>query len=405
MSWTTTPAGRPGRLDRFHLTLLAATPTGYRNLVKLCSAGYLDGFQRGKPSVDFGQIAAHAEGIVALTGCLQSRFCQALLHDRLGPARAHAQEMLDAFGAENVYFEVQKNGLAAQDKVNEGIVRIARELGRPLVGTADVHYLRREDYHHHAALLCVQTKSTLSAPKMTFDTNEFYLRSSRGDGRAVRRVAGGAAHLTGDRRAVQRRDRARAPAHPALLHAAGRERGGVPAGARAGRAGPALRRSGAGRGAGTSRVRARCDRADGVQRLFPDRLGLRQARQGPGHRRGPGARLGGRVDRRLRAGHHRRRPAPLRPAVRAVPQPGAGVDAGHRHRLLGAGPGASDPLRHREVRQGVGGADRHVRQDVPPRGHARRRARARPRLRRRRPAGEADPGPDHGPRRRASRTA
>ncbi len=66
-----------------------------------------------------------------------------------------------------------------QDKCNEEIVRIAAELGRPLVGTGDVHYLRREDYHHHAALLCVQTKSTLSQPKITFDTNEFYLRSSQ----------------------------------------------------------------------------------------------------------------------------------------------------------------------------------------------------------------------------------
>ena len=168
----------PGRLDRFHLTLVAASATGYRNLVKLCSAGYLEGYQRGKPSVDFAQIADHSEGIIALTGCLASRFCQHLLHDRAGPARAHAQEMLEAFGPDNVYFEVQKNGLAEQDKVNEGIVRIARELGRPLVGTADVHYLRREDYHHHAALLCVQTKSTLSQPKMSFDTNEFYLRSS-----------------------------------------------------------------------------------------------------------------------------------------------------------------------------------------------------------------------------------
>src|SRR4029079_10279595 len=84
----------------------------------------------------------------------------------------------NAFGADKVYFEVQKNGIADQDKANEGIVRIAREVGRPLVGTGDVHYLRREDYHHHTALLCVQTKSTLAAPKMTFDTNEFFLRSS-----------------------------------------------------------------------------------------------------------------------------------------------------------------------------------------------------------------------------------
>jgi DNA polymerase-3 subunit alpha len=169
----------PGRLDRFHLTLLAATPVGYRNLVKLCSAGFLEGYQRGKPSVDMAQMAAHAEGVIVLTGCLQSRFCQHLLEGRLPQARAHADELMQAFGPDNVYFEIQKNGVAAQDQANEGIVKIAREVGRPLVGTGDVHYLRREDYSHHAALLCVQTKSTLSQPKISFDANEFYLRSSQ----------------------------------------------------------------------------------------------------------------------------------------------------------------------------------------------------------------------------------
>ena len=72
----------PGRLERFHLTLLAATPAGYRNLVKLSSAGFLEGYQRGKPSVDMEQLAAHAEGVIVLTGCLQSRFCQHLIDDR-----------------------------------------------------------------------------------------------------------------------------------------------------------------------------------------------------------------------------------------------------------------------------------------------------------------------------------
>jgi len=174
----------PGRLDRFHLTVLAATPVGYRNLVKLSSAGFLEGYQRGKPSVDMEQIAGHAEGLIVLTGCLQSRFCQYLLEERVDKARAHADQLIGAFGAENVYFEVQKNGLSEQERANEGIVRIAREVGRPLVGTGDVHYLRREDYHHHAALLCVQTKSTLTQPKISFDTNEFYLRSSEEMGAA-----------------------------------------------------------------------------------------------------------------------------------------------------------------------------------------------------------------------------
>jgi len=168
-----------GRVERNHLTLLAETDAGYRNLVKLSSAGFLDGLHRGKPSVDLELLSRHADGVIVLTGCLQSRFCQRLLADRPAEARAHADELLQAFGSDQVYFEVQKNGLADQEKVNEGIVRVAREVGRPLVGTADVHYLTREDYHHHTALLCVQTKSTLAQPKMTFDTNEFYLKDSQ----------------------------------------------------------------------------------------------------------------------------------------------------------------------------------------------------------------------------------
>jgi DNA polymerase-3 subunit alpha len=167
-----------GRTERNHLTLLAASDAGYRNLVKLSSAGFLEGLQRGKPTVDMAQVETHSEGVIALTGCLASRFCQRLLADRPEDARAHADDLLRVFGAENVYFEVQKNGLADQEKCNEGIVRIAREVGGSLVGTGDVHYLRREDYDHHTALLCVQTKSTIAAPKLTFDTNEFFLRDS-----------------------------------------------------------------------------------------------------------------------------------------------------------------------------------------------------------------------------------
>jgi DNA polymerase-3 subunit alpha len=168
----------PGRTERNHLTLLAADDAGYRNLVKLSSAGFLDGLQRGKPSVDMGLIERHSEGVIALTGCLASRFCQRLMDDRVEDARVHADDLRNVFGPDNVYFELQKNGLAPQEKCNEGIVKIAREVGGSLVGTGDVHYLRREDYDHHTALLCVQTKSTIAAPKLTFDTNEFYLRDS-----------------------------------------------------------------------------------------------------------------------------------------------------------------------------------------------------------------------------------
>jgi DNA polymerase-3 subunit alpha len=166
------------RFERNHLTLLAHDDDGFGNLVKLSSAGFLQGYKRGKANVDLDLLSKHSQGVIALTGCLASRFCRRLVEDNPGEARSHADDLLRVFGPENVYFEVQKNGIAEQDKANEGIVRIAREVGRPLVGTADVHYLRREDYDHHAALLCVQTKSTLKEPKMSFSTNEFYLKDS-----------------------------------------------------------------------------------------------------------------------------------------------------------------------------------------------------------------------------------
>jgi DNA polymerase-3 subunit alpha len=171
-------ADQTPRKERNHLTLMAESDEGYRNLVKLSSLGFLEGLNRGKPTLDMGQLAAHSNGIIALTGCLASRFASRITDGDEAGARAHADELLHAFGAENVFFEVQKNGLAEQERVNEVAVRVARQLGRPLVATGDVHYLRREDYHHHTALLCVQTKSTLADPKMTFSTNEFFLKDN-----------------------------------------------------------------------------------------------------------------------------------------------------------------------------------------------------------------------------------
>ncbi len=165
------------RYERNHITLLAASDVGFRNLVKLSSAGFLEGFRRGKANVDMELLDRHSEGVIALSGCLQSRLCRRLLEDRPGDARAHADDLVGVFGSDGVYFEVQRNGLAEQEKANEGIARIARELDRPLVATADVHYLHRDDYDSHAALLCVQTKSTLAQPKLRFETNEFYLKS------------------------------------------------------------------------------------------------------------------------------------------------------------------------------------------------------------------------------------
>jgi DNA polymerase-3 subunit alpha len=166
------------RYERNHLTLLAENDEGFRNLVKLSSAGFLEGYKRSKNNVDLALLERYSSGVIALTGCLQSRFCKRITDGDEKAARAHADDLVRIYGDDGVYFEVQKNGLEIQDRANEGIVRIAREMGRPLVGTGDVHYLRREDYEHHSALLCVQTKSTLANPKLTFDTNEFYLKDS-----------------------------------------------------------------------------------------------------------------------------------------------------------------------------------------------------------------------------------
>ena len=169
---------REGRIERNHLTLLAENDEGFKNLTKLSSAGFLEGLHRGKPGVDMELLSRHAKGVIAFSGCLASRSSRRIVDGRLADARAHLDELAQVFGPDNLYLEVQRNGIAEQEQVNEAIATFAREMGRPLVATADVHYLRREDYHHHAALLCVQTKSTLAAPKMSFDTNEFYLKSS-----------------------------------------------------------------------------------------------------------------------------------------------------------------------------------------------------------------------------------
>ena len=127
--------------------------------------------------------------------------------------------------------------------------------------------------------------------------------------------------------------------------------------------------------------------------IVHDFVALREVER---HRGRPGPRLGGRLDRRVLPGDHRRRPAPLRPPLRALPERRARVDARHRHRLLGPRPRARDPLRDGQVRRRSRRPDHHLRQDVPARGHARRGARARPRVRDRRPARKADPGPAAG---------
>ena len=338
------------------------------------------------------------EGLIALTGCLASRFSSRLVEGRDAEARAHADDLLQVFGPENVYFEVQKNGIAEQDQANEGIVA-DRARGRPPARRHRRRALPAQGGPRTTTRRCCACRRsrTLAAPKMTFDTNEFYLRSNEEMAQAF---AEWPEALASTLEIAERCDveiELGEQLIPRFLPEGEDERAYLRERVDGGPA-RALRRPAA-RPTPSSALEMELGVIDrmGFNAYFLIVWDFVDVREGQRDRRRPGPRLGGRLDRRLLPADHRRRPAPLRPAVRALPQRRARVDAGHRHRLLRPRPRARDALRDREVRPRVGRADHHLRQDVPARGHARRRARPRPRLRRRRPAREADPGPDHGP--------
>ena len=169
-------AARPHREKRAHLTLLAETTDGYHNLIRLVSSGYLDGFYH-KPRVDFDQLAAHADGVIALSGCLSGRVCKALVEDDQPTARAELDRLVQIFGRDDVYVEIQDGGIEAQTRILPSLMAMARDAGLPMVGTGDVHYLTREDAIPHEALLCIQTSDKLDNPdRFRFSNHEFYLK-------------------------------------------------------------------------------------------------------------------------------------------------------------------------------------------------------------------------------------
>ena len=170
-------AARPQREKRAHLTLLAETTQGYNNLIRLVSAGYLDGYWY-KPRVDFDQLATHADGIIALSGCLSGRVCKALTEDDPRAAREELDRLVQVFGRDDVYVEVQDGKIDVQTRINPHLAALARDAGLPMVGTGDVHYLTRDDAIPHEALLCIQTQDTLDNPnRFRFSNHEFYLKS------------------------------------------------------------------------------------------------------------------------------------------------------------------------------------------------------------------------------------
>jgi DNA polymerase-3 subunit alpha len=161
-----------------HCTVLVRNRAGHANLMKLVSKAYLEGFYY-KPRVDRELLAQHADGLLVLSGCLNSEVSRLLAAGDEARAQETAGWYQDVFGRDHYFMEVQSHGLEEQRRVTEGTIRLARALGAPLCGTNDSHYLEAEHARAHEALLCIQTGTTMSDPKRwRFSTEEFYLKSA-----------------------------------------------------------------------------------------------------------------------------------------------------------------------------------------------------------------------------------
>ncbi len=161
-----------------HLLLLCENDEGYRNLIKLVSTGYLDGFYY-KPRVDHELLAKHSSGLIALSACLRGEVADALMTEKYDQARANAYRLRDIFGKGNFFLEVQDQGLEIEKRINRDLVSLSKETGIPLVATNDCHYLTRADAHAQEVLLCIQTGKTMSdGSRMKFQTDQFYFKTA-----------------------------------------------------------------------------------------------------------------------------------------------------------------------------------------------------------------------------------
>ncbi|MDH3215614.1 MAG: DNA polymerase III subunit alpha [Candidatus Krumholzibacteria bacterium] len=169
---------KQGELSQInHLVLLARDIEGYRNLMRLSSLGYLEGFYY-KPRIDMDLLAEHTGGLIALSACLRGDIAQTVLHEGLDAAKDKAVRLREMFGKENFYLEIQDHGIDEEKRVKEALVKLSRDTSVPLVATNDAHYLNREDAEAHEALLCLQTGSDFEDPRrFRFSTNELYFKT------------------------------------------------------------------------------------------------------------------------------------------------------------------------------------------------------------------------------------
>ena len=161
----------------FHLVLLCENKTGYQNLVKLVSSGFLEGFYY-KPRIDKDLLSHHAEGLIGLSGCLRGEVSAALSAGRYDGACQAARDLQDIFGKGNFYLEIQDQGIAEEKRINPDLIRLSRDTGIPLVATNDCHYITRADARAQDVLVCIQTGKTVSdTSRMKFATDQFYFKS------------------------------------------------------------------------------------------------------------------------------------------------------------------------------------------------------------------------------------
>lgn len=161
----------------YHLTLLAENDKGYKNLLKLTTAGYLEGFYY-KPRLDKEVLNEHSEGIICLSGCMSSEFNRALLNDDRVGAEKSVAAYREIFGKDNFFLEVQDNGLKEQKQLLQGALEIGKGLGVPFAATNDVHYMKADDAMVQDVLLCINTQKKLAdTDRMRFSSSEFYFKT------------------------------------------------------------------------------------------------------------------------------------------------------------------------------------------------------------------------------------
>lgn len=166
-----------GKESLCHVTLLAENNEGYRNLLKLTTSAYLEGFYY-KPRIDKALLRTHSKGIICLSGCMTSEINKYLINHRFEDAVNVAQEYKEIFGPDHFYLEVQNNNIEHQARLVSEAAEIAKKLDIPLVATNDIHYMNRDDATAHDALLCINTgKHLADVQRMRFGTNEFYFKN------------------------------------------------------------------------------------------------------------------------------------------------------------------------------------------------------------------------------------